>query len=219
MKITTNGVASDFGNMNFTGCSSLTEVAKVIGNTFPDVEVSYDTASKKFNIVSKGFGADVTLTMADGTPAGSTSILDLLGTESDVVGTDSSGEKLSEAIARTKNAVAYCGIMDTLNVEDEVVLANANYVSGLNDYILLQMFHTTTAIDGACKSIKQMTQTKIRCLCYGRGSAEDSKVALGAYAGRAFSTNFSASNSSQTMNLKNIDECFTRLYNHRKLIC
>ena len=63
-------------------------------------------------------------------------------------------------------------------MQDEVVLANANYVSGLNDYILLQMFHTTTAIDGACKSIKQMTQTKIRCLCYGRGSAEDSKVAL-----------------------------------------
>lgn len=204
LKVTTNGVEYDLGGMNFAGCGSLTDVAKVIDNTFNDVEVSYDHDNTKFIFNGKKVGVSAGLTVASGTVAGATDILSDLGTAATTVGADATGETLPEAIARTSSAVAYCGIFSTAIEEDDRILAASTYVAGQKNYIYVPVFHSVTDVAGVCSTIKGKTETTTRCLLYGRGTYEDAKLMNAAYVGRAFSTNFNASNSSQTMNLKTL---------------
>lgn len=214
IKVTTGGIAYDITNIDFTSCASLKEVAKVLDGALVDCEVDYDTGAKKFKIASKVVGTAATITVANSSSTGATQIKALLGEESAVVGANASGESLVEAIARTKNAVAFCGIVSTLVEEDAKVKETSSYVAGLQDNIYGAMFHSVSAIEGAAAEIKSASEHTTRCFCYGKGTQADAKIALAAYFGRAFSTNFSASNTSQTMNLKSLasvepDNCIT----------
>lgn len=204
LKITINGTVHNYGGMDFSGVQNIDDVKKILAANFSDAEITVSGTTMTFS--TKTVGTTASIVLGAGTVVGSTDISTILDVQyaTTVSGTNSSGETLVEAIGRTMSAVAYCGILSTAIEEDDKILENSTYIAGLKDCIYLNAWHSVKDIDGACATISGKSEKSTRCLCYGYGSYADAKVMSAAYAGRAFSTNFSGSNTSQTMNLKSL---------------
>jgi len=202
LKITVDGVDNTLSNLDFSACSTVEDVAKVISNATKCCFISVDAGKIVFGSKKVGSASSVVLTSGStGTDISGASYLNVAGgTTSN--GANSSGETLSEAIARMKEQVSFTGIMTTLSLEDTAFAAASTTVNA-GDYIFVYPFTSTVDIAGAITTVKNATQTKTRCLLYTNG-IEDAKLFCAAYVGRAFSVNFSGSFTSQTMNLKTL---------------
>jgi hypothetical protein len=202
IKITVDGVAHNLTGLDFTNCEDLADVADVLQSKLNDAIVTSTTTT--FTIISKKVGEDSTVAMAavsggTGTDlSGSGYFKASTGTATD--GDNASGETLVEAITRTKAAVSYTGIITNLNMEDAVIEDTADSIQA-QDLIFLHHFASPTDIAGIATTIKTASNTKTRCLLYTNGLAE-ANLMKSAYAGRAFSVNYSGSDTAQTMNLK-----------------
>lgn len=114
-------------------------------------------------------------------------------------------ETLVTAITRTAPLVQYFGIISTtLLVEADLLLAGAT-IQALNK---IGFFGSRTALDvdpdEMFDLVRQANLTKTRCLYYGTDTDAKLLKYVGAYAGRALSTNFEGSNTTQTMHLKDL---------------
>ncbi len=116
-----------------------------------------------------------------------------------------STESVQDAILRTLNLVFYFGIL----VDQEIALPDSdNVLTGLATYVqtlqkmLFYASSDTDDIAGRFTTIQQATEQNTRCLYYHDGVANDTPAFAAAYAGRALSTNFEGSNTTETMNLK-----------------
>lgn len=111
-------------------------------------------------------------------------------------------ETLAEAIERTKDLIFYCGILSTAYPSDDGVRQDlADAVQAYGNKILIFPSNTEADIAGIFTDIKDAGDYFTRCLYYSVG-AQDSRIMAAAYAGRGFSTNFSGSNTTETMNAK-----------------
>lgn len=119
------------------------------------------------------------------------------------------GETLEEAILRTKDIVQYFGIMASSMLQDADVLASGAVVQTLDKMLfIVSRDETSVDVGGLIDLIKQSGLYKTRGLGYfDMGVTIESTNALkflSAYAGRGLSTNFSGSNTTQTMQLKDL---------------
>lgn len=113
-------------------------------------------------------------------------------------------ETLQEAILRTQELVQYFGIMSSELVKNAELLSTATYVQTLKKiYFPVSNLKADFAIDGIFDLVRQAGLDQTRCLYYG-GTSEESLTMCGAYAGRALSTNFNGSRTTQTMHLKDL---------------
>lgn len=121
-----------------------------------------------------------------------------------------SGETLDVAITRTASLVQYFGVMqtDTAAVQTQTnVLAAAAVLQAL---VKIGFFVSFTEADiitgGMIDMLRSGSFTHSRGLYYGDSSSSglNALLMMAAYAGRALSTNFSGSNTTQTMNLKDL---------------
>lgn len=120
-------------------------------------------------------------------------------------GSTASTETLATAITRTKDLVQYFGIM-TAEITSEVNMdAAAAVVQALNK-VMFMVSRTSSDLDpaGPFDDIRDLGYTQTRCLFYGDGDTTDTLVMMAAYAGRALSTNFSGSLTTQNMHLKDL---------------
>lgn len=202
LSITTNSKTYTAANMDFTGCGSVSDIVTVLKAHFSDV--LFDVDGEKIKITATKAGKDSSLTFNTSSSGTDLTGADYLNTSSGVEteGADATGETTSEAIERVKGSVRFTGVMTTKIEEDAAVKATAAYCQSL-DLIYANVFYSTTDITGAAKDIKDASQIQTRCLCY-TGGYDEAKLFMAAYVGRAFSTNFSGSNTSQTMNLKEL---------------
>lgn len=119
--------------------------------------------------------------------------------------TSNDGEKLGVAITRTSTLVEYFGIMCVGELSGADLVAAAAVIQPLNK---IAFFGSRDAEildpDSDFDDIRQAGQFKSRCLYYGRGTSRDLYKFVSAYAGRALSTNFNGSNTTQTMHLKDL---------------
>ena len=202
LKITVDGVDNTLSGLNFSAVTSVNDIAKVISNATKCCWISVNAGALVFS--SKKVGSTSTVVLSSGvggTDISASSYLNVTGGTTST-GTNSSGETLGAAIERTKDLVSYTGILTTLSLEDTAV-ATASSAVNAGDYIWVQPFTSTVDIAGAITTVKNAGQTKTRCLLYTNG-IEEAKLFAAAYAGRAFSVNFSGSATSQTMNLKTL---------------
>lgn len=114
-------------------------------------------------------------------------------------------ETLGEAIERTEDLVQYFGILST-QIESQVdLLAAAAIVLPLNK---IAFFVSRTLADiqpgGALDLLRTGDFHNSRGLYYGGAEDTDSLVMMASYVGRALSTDFSGSNTTQTMHLKDL---------------
>lgn len=128
--------------------------------------------------------------------------------------TETSGEKLDAAITRTKDLVQYFGIIvdQTISdIEQTDVLLAAAVVQALNKILVLVSYNSADIEPGGIIDLfRTGNLTQTRGLYYGDNTVVNgftgwnALVMAAAYAGRAFSTNFSGSNTTQTMHLKDL---------------
>lgn len=116
-----------------------------------------------------------------------------------------SSETLASAITRTSNLVQYFGIMSS-QIESQVdMLAAAAVVQTLNKIaFFVQNLSTSVNTGGSLDLLRTGNYTQSRGLLYVTATAADALNMQAAYAGRALSTIFSGSNTTQTMNLKQL---------------
>lgn len=114
-------------------------------------------------------------------------------------------ETLATAITRTAGTVQYFGIMTT-QLESEVdMLAAAAVVQALNKIVFfVQRLSASIEPSGSLDLLRTGGFYKSRGLYYGADNDDDALLFQAAYAGRALSTNFSGSNTTQTMHLKDL---------------
>lgn len=147
-----------------------------------------------------------------GTPAAFTispNSLMLSGSATAVTATiTQSGETLAAAITRTAGLVQYFGIMDTNSMEQHGsadVLAAAAAIQPLNKIgFFVSGSSANLGSNGIINAVTQADFTQTRCLYFGDPSVSDQLGMMSAYAGRALSTNFDGSNTTETMHLKDL---------------
>lgn len=115
-----------------------------------------------------------------------------------------SSESVQDAILRTLNLVFYFGILVDEEIADGTVFTNlCTYVQTL-DKMLFYASSATGDIAGRFTTIKNASETNTRCLYYNDGVTVDTPAFASAYAGRALTTFFDGSNTTITMNLKEL---------------
>lgn len=202
LKITVDGTVTEVSGLNFSACTKLQDIADVILNATRVAKITVSGGSLVF--ASKKVGADSSVVLASGTVGtdiSTATYLNIAGGQT-TDGTDSSGETLVEAMTRAKEFARFTGVISNLAMEDTAVASTSAYVNS-NDLIWVAPFSSVNDIAGAITTIKSAGQTKTRCFLYTEG-VQEAQLAAAAYAGRAFSTNFSGSLTSQTMQLKTL---------------
>ena len=200
LKVTLNSVVHNLAGLNFSNCATLADVATILQQALPDAIVTATTTA--FTIKSKTVGTSSTVALAAFAGGTDLSGAGYFNTSAGTAtaGANSSGETLAQAIDRTIGLVSYVGVISNLDLEDAVILSTANKIQAL-DMIYLQHVSSTSAIAGIATTIQQATDTKTRILLYTPDLA-DANLMKAAYAGRAFSVDFSGSNTAGTMNLQ-----------------
>ena len=205
IRVTLNGNSIDLTDLDFTAATSFDDVATILQRRLVDVIVIGKATG--FDLDSKKVGA-TSAVIIEQLPAGSGTDLSVVGLFNAAGGTptaggNAQGETIVDAILRTEEEVGYVGIITNLEMEDAVISSTATAVQA-KDKMFLASFASTEDLEpttGICSIIKNANQTKTRCLFYSvSNDAANSMKA--AYAGRAFSVNFSGSDTTQTMNLK-----------------
>lgn len=114
-------------------------------------------------------------------------------------------ETLDAAITRTAGLVQYFGIMSTQIESGADMQAAAAVVQALNK-IAFFVQRASASIDpgGDLDDLRTAGYTKSRGLYYGADNDLDALLMQASYVGRALSTNFSGSNTTQTMHLKDL---------------
>ena len=196
------GTAIEYTGLDFSSCSSLDDIVSVLKLKLKDVLISVSGTEIEFKSKKVGAGSSVVLTSGtSGTDITSATYLNVTG-GSTVNGVDSSGETLADAIARISESARFTGVISNLAMEDTAMLATSTYINS-RDLIWVAPFSSTEDIAGAITTIKSATQRQTRCVLYTEG-VEEAQLMAAAYAGRAFSTNFSGASTSQTMQLKTL---------------
>ena len=117
-----------------------------------------------------------------------------------VVGDSSS---IPTAIMRLKPSIYFCGVISTVYPASGSMKACADAIQAFGDKILILPSTTYSDVAGAFTDIKTALDYNTRCL-YNSVSVLQARLMAAAYAGAMFSTNFSASNSTLTANLRQL---------------
>lgn len=202
LKITADGQVVNLKNLNFSACNTLSDVATVLSNATNAVNIS--VSENKLVFTSKKLGTASSVVLSSGEDGTDISVAEYLNVEggSTEAGVNTSGETLAEAITRTSSQVRYTGVISAQYMDDAAITAASALVNA-GDFIFVNVWYSAADLTGACLTIQQANQNKTRCLVY-TGGFEAAKLMLAAYVGRGFSTNFSGSQTSQTMNLKTL---------------
>lgn len=202
LRVTIDGVDYDLTNLNFTTATTLADITQILQNRLANAILVASATTITFTSKKVGSTADVViaaLPAGTGTDLSGASYFDT-ASSTPTAGADSSGETLVEAIARTTELVSYTGIITNLDMEDSVFALTAISIQATAK-IFVHHFCSTADLLGAIKTNTDATNTRTRCLLYTI-SRVSANLMKSAYAGRAFSVNFSGSLTSQTMNLK-----------------
>lgn len=204
LKITVNSVAQNLINLNFTQCTTLAQVAAVLQAALIDCTVT--ASSTQITITSNKVGSSSTIAMAayagDGTDLnGGSYFAGSSGTPT--AGANSSGETIAAAITRLLPLAFFAGIITNINLEDAAISTAAAAVQA-QDMLFLHHCATSTDIAGIITTIKAASETKTRLLPYLTGGQAVANLYKAAYAGRLFSQDFTGSNTSFTMHMKQL---------------
>lgn len=123
--------------------------------------------------------------------------------------TSPSVESLEAAITRTQSLVQYFGIITDEIVTDNTVTDAAVVVQALNKILFVgkKLEADVAPTTGIASVIKDSGYDKTRVLLYMQDDDSDDTAATkmaAAYASRALSTNFTGSNTTQTMHMKDL---------------
>lgn len=208
LRVTVNGVNYDLTGLNFTEAEDFADIAEILQARVVDAvfESVDESGLSGIRVTSKKVGASSTVALA-AVPGGSGTALNGSGYfnaagGTSASGTDSTGETILEAIARTEGSVGYVGMLTTLSLEDDALEDIADGVQAMD-----KLFHyagsSTQDILGVGTAIQQDGNTKTRFKIH-TASIEEAILFNAAYVGRGHCVNFDGSNTLLDMNLKQL---------------
>ena len=116
-------------------------------------------------------------------------------------------EDLDDAIARIANEIYFEGIITTKAADDTEYAAASTAVQAMQNRVLMLPRTSSSAFAGIFTTVA--TNTKTKCLYYSYGAdaeemAQNARVFAAAYLSKAMSVNYGGSNTTMTMNLKDL---------------
>jgi len=119
------------------------------------------------------------------------------------------GETLAQAITRMAGKIYFEGILTTRKLADNEAIKASNLVQSMNNRVFLLPASSTIALAKDGLFSKTFSNTKTKNLLYTYGNTEDeaalnSRLFAAAYLSRAFAVNYSGSDTTLTMNLKDL---------------
>lgn len=116
-------------------------------------------------------------------------------------------ETLSDGIARIANEIYFEGIITTKAADDSEYADASTAVEAMKNRVLMLPRTSSSAFAGIFATVKNNTHTK--CLYYSYGEdaseqAQNARIFAAAYLSKALSVNYGGSNTTMTMNLKDL---------------
>lgn len=204
IRVVIDGTNYDLTGLNFTAATSFADISAILQARL--VAATVEPSANGFTITSKSVGTTSTVDLAavsggTGVALSGSGYFNAAG-GTDTAGTNAAGETLLQAIARVDGTAPFVGVMTNLAMQDAVFATTANAIQAM-DKIFVHHFASIGAIAGAATTNSQAANKKTRPLLYTT-SLESANLMKAAYVGRGFSVNFSGSNTSSTMNLKQL---------------
>lgn len=175
---------------------SLNSVAVAAALLVFTVKGELGAATIELRTSTTGATSDITIGLA-GT---GTDIAPLLGISGTATGADAGVERIKDAILRTVGSIPYFGIVYNEKMADADLLETAALVQTLKRFQGVGS-NLSGDITGVFKTIKDSGYTKTRCFYYSTSEADSLDFAAG-YMSQLMSINFSGTNTSLTMHLK-----------------
>lgn len=202
--ITIDGVAQQLSNLNFTGMATWAQIAAYLDTLVLDADVYALMAGNGLGFGSHKVGTASTMALTAGTTGTNMDGAGFINGAASVAtaGANSSGETVAACLARGAPMVGFVPFMTTLDLEDAAIEAAASAVQA-GDNMFMHHAGSSQDIAGIATTVSSAGQTKTRILTYTQG-ASAANLFKAAYAGRAFSVDFTGSDTSQTMDLKQL---------------
>lgn len=209
LKVNVDGTDRTASSLNFSSITDLDDIAGVLDtalSTYCTVEAIGNTIV--FTSKTTGTSSSVALEdAASGTNINGANYLD--GAHSvETVGTAAGVETYSQAITRLAGMLYFNGIMTTRNLSASEAVEASNTVQALQpERILFIESNDVTSVNtgGLFTQIAESNNyTKPLLYTYGTNSQLNAKLFMAAYVSKLFSVNYSGSNTTITMNLKDL---------------
>lgn len=209
IEITIDSTVVPLTGLNFTGAVTLANIASVIEGKIGSL-ASVTASSTAITIESKTVGATSTIVIAQlaggtGTDLSGAGLLNVTAGTS-TAGTDSTGETLTDAVARLFNLVQFVGFMTTQHLQDAAISAVS-----FTDKIFLHHLASSSNYAGIATTIKDVNKTQVRLISSLSG-LDEARLLKAAYASRAFSVLLSGTGTTLTMNAKSLNGVNADIY-------
>lgn len=217
LNLSVDGTAKQVTALDFSNAATLEEIAEVIQAKYTNVTVSVsDNGELVFTSNKTGDTSAVTIAAMTGSTGTDLYGADYLdgATAASVAGKGAEQgtkpETLSEAITRMAGNLYFEGILTTRTLEDSEAIAASTLVQSMQNRILPLPASTTTALTtGSGLFAKIQNNDRTKGLLYTKGNtaeeaALNSRLFAAAYLSRGFAVNYSGSNTTITMNLKDL---------------
>lgn len=205
LKVTVNSVAQNLHGLNFSQCVTLQDIALILDAALIDCTVT--ATASVLTITNTKVGTGSTLALATyaggGTDLTGAGLLNVAGGTLTSAGSNSSGETIVAAIARLLPQAFFAGVITNLYIEDAVISTTAAAVQA-QDMLFLHQICTTGDIAGIATTVQQASQKKTRLLPYLTGGQAVGNLYVAAYAGRGYNQDFTGSETSFTMHMKQL---------------
>jgi hypothetical protein len=113
-------------------------------------------------------------------------------------------ENLDAAIARIANEIYFEGILTTKEATDEEYAAASTAVQAMQNRVLMLPRSSSSAFAGIFTTVQSNYNTKCLYYSYGTNPAQNARIFAAAYLSKALSVNYNGSNTTMTMNLKDL---------------
>lgn len=191
LKVTLNGAEINLSELDFTSCTSISDVGTILQRKLPNITITVDTDIITFE--SKKVGSTSAVVLAafsgGGTDLTVAGLLNVAGGTA-TSGSNSSGETIVEAITRLSSEVQFTPFITNLLVEDAVAESTSTAIEA-TDKIWFNVWSDSNDLDGVISTIKSANNRTI-ALFYTNVS--NSHKFLGAYPSTLCSVNFSGDN-------------------------
>lgn len=199
LTLTIDETSTELTGINLSSASTVSEIAELLQAKANNVIIT--AADNKITFSADALSITLTETSGATTDLYGSTYLD--GAQATAVaGTQ---ETLAQAITRMANTIYFEGILTTRAVDDEEMETASATVQALQDRILMNPQSSTNALTG----IFTKTSSFTRNLLYTYGTDDDDKAKnarlfAAAYLSRGLAVNYDGSNTTLTMNLKDL---------------
>lgn len=217
LNLTIDGEEKEVEDLDFTNIKNIEDIANIIQEKLTDVIITTNEENEIiFTSTTTGANSSVEIS-----PTSAPSGTDLYETEyldgafrvktngTDEVQPEATIETLSQALTRMSGELYFEGILTTRNLSTDEAVAASALVQSLGNRVFPLPASNKSALSAGGLFSQVESNTKTKCLLYTLGStanesALNSRLFAAAYLSRALAVNYSGSNTTITMNLKDL---------------